>query len=82
MSEQKPRLEELQENAVRYFCDRPSNFPAGRPYNCCESVLMAIAKPLGVDSAHPEDRHSHWCWSQSQWASLRLDLKHNDTDWR
>ncbi len=50
MSEQKIRLEQLQENAVRYFCDRPSNFPTGRPYNCCESVLMALAKPLGVDS--------------------------------
>ena len=50
MSEQKTRLEELQENAVRYFCDRLSNFPTGRPYNCCESVLMALAKPLGIDS--------------------------------
>lgn len=50
MSKQKTRLEELQEDAVRYFCDRPSNFPTGRPYNCCESVLMALAKPLGVDS--------------------------------
>jgi len=50
MSEQKPQLEELQEKAVRYFCDRPSNFPTGRPYNCCESVLLALAKPLGVDS--------------------------------
>jgi C_GCAxxG_C_C family probable redox protein len=50
MSEQEFQLEELQEKAVRYFCDRPSNFPMGRPYNCCESVLLALAKPLGVDS--------------------------------
>ena len=50
MAEQQARLKELQEEAVRYFCDRPSNFPTGRPYNCCESVLLALAKPLGVDS--------------------------------
>ena len=45
-SEQK-RLE-LQEKAVRYFCDRPSNFPVGRPYNCCESVLLALKDHLGA----------------------------------
>lgn len=50
MSESNTRLEEIQEKAVCYFCDRPSNFPTGRPYNCCESVLRALAKPLGVDS--------------------------------
>jgi len=49
MSEQK-RLEELQEKVVRYFCDRPSNFPTGRPYNCCESVLLALKDYLGIDS--------------------------------
>lgn len=49
MSEQK-QLKELQEKAVRYFCDRPSNCPTGRPYNCCESVLMAIKDYLNVDS--------------------------------
>lgn len=49
MPEQK-RVKELQEKAVRYFCDRPSNFPVGRPYNCCESVLMALKDYLGVDS--------------------------------
>lgn len=47
MSE-KERIEELQERAVRYFCDRPSNFPIGRPYNCCESVLLALKDSLGV----------------------------------
>jgi C_GCAxxG_C_C family probable redox protein len=43
-------LRELQESAVRYFCDRPSNFPEGRPYNCCESVLLALKDHLGVGS--------------------------------
>lgn len=42
--------EELQERVVRYFCDRPSNFPEGRPYNCCESVLLALKDHLGIDS--------------------------------
>jgi len=49
MSQQK-RLKELQEKAVRYFCDRPSNFPTGRPYNCCESVLLALAEYLDINS--------------------------------
>ena len=46
---QKERVKELQEKAVRYFCDRPSNFPTGRPYNCCESVLLALKDYLDVD---------------------------------
>lgn len=50
MNAQNQAVKDLQEKAVRYFCDRPANFPAGRPYNCCESVLLALAKPLGVDS--------------------------------
>jgi len=49
MSKQK-QLEELQERVVRYFCERPSNFPVGRPYNCCESVLLALKDHLDVDS--------------------------------
>lgn len=49
MPEQK-LVEELQEKVVRYFCDRPSNFPTGRPYNCCESVLLALKDYLGIDS--------------------------------
>ena len=49
MSEQEG-LEELQERAVRYFCDRPSNFPIGKPCNCCESILLALKKRLGVGS--------------------------------
>ena len=43
-------VEELQEKAVRYFCGRPENFPAGRPYNCCESVLLALKDYLDMDS--------------------------------
>jgi len=43
-------VKELQEKAVRYFCDRPGNFPAGRPYNCCESVLLTLAEYLGISS--------------------------------
>jgi len=49
LSEQK-RVEDSQEKAVRYFCDRPSNFPTGRPFNCCESVLLALKDYLGVES--------------------------------
>lgn len=40
---------ELQEKAVRYFCDRPANFPTGRPYNCCESLLLTLTEHLGMD---------------------------------
>ena len=43
-------VREAQERAVRYFCERPSNFPVGRPYNCCESVLMALRDYLGAGS--------------------------------
>jgi C_GCAxxG_C_C family probable redox protein len=45
-----PPIKELQDKAVGYFCDRPSNFPTGRPYNCCESVLLALKDYLDVDS--------------------------------
>ncbi len=43
-------VKELQEKVVRYFCDRPNNFPSGRPYNCCESVLLVLAEYLGISS--------------------------------
>jgi len=43
-------LKKLQEKAVGYFCSRPSNFPIGRPYNCCESILLALKDRLGVGS--------------------------------
>lgn len=45
-----PITEELQEKAARRFQERPSNFPEGRPYNCCESVLLTLAEYLGVES--------------------------------
>lgn len=35
---------------MQYFCERPSNFPVGRPYNCCESVLLALKSYLDIDS--------------------------------
>ena len=41
---------DVQERAVRYFCDRPGNFPTGRPYNCCESVLLALKELVGEDA--------------------------------
>jgi C_GCAxxG_C_C family probable redox protein len=47
---EQPDVGRLQEKVVRYFCDRPGNFPEGRPYNCCESVLLTLAEQLGVDS--------------------------------
>ena len=43
-------VKELQEKVVRYFCDKPNNFPSGRPYNCCESVLLVLAEYLGISS--------------------------------
>ena len=43
-------VEQLQEKAARYFQERPSNFPEGRPYNCCESVLLTLSEYLGVES--------------------------------
>jgi C_GCAxxG_C_C family probable redox protein len=50
MCAQNQEIKDLQEKAVRFFCDRPKNFPTGRPYNCCESVLLALAEPLSLDS--------------------------------
>jgi len=43
-------VEELQKKAVGYFCTKPENFPVGRPYNCCESVLLALKDHIGVGS--------------------------------
>jgi C_GCAxxG_C_C family probable redox protein len=45
-----PTIEELQEKAARYFQERPPNFPEGRPYNCCESVLLTLTEYLGIQS--------------------------------
>ena len=43
-------VKRLQDRAVKYFCEKPGNFPTGRPYNCCESVLLALKDELGVSS--------------------------------
>ena len=43
-------VEKLQERAARRFQERPTNFPEGRPYNCCESVLLTLSEYLGVES--------------------------------
>ncbi|MFQ5866465.1 MAG: C-GCAxxG-C-C family protein [bacterium] len=48
--EKQPSVMELQEKVARYFCNRPSNFPTGRPFNCCESVLLTLAEYLHMDS--------------------------------
>jgi len=44
------KMKQLQDRAVSHFCTRPSNFPTGRPYNCCESVLLALKDHLGLAS--------------------------------
>ncbi len=45
-----PTVEELQDKAARYFQEKPNNFPMGRPYNCCESVLLTLAEYLSIKS--------------------------------
>lgn len=47
---EKSVTEKLQNKAARYFQERPPNFPEGRPYNCCESVLLALMEYLGINS--------------------------------
>jgi len=49
-NQKQSNVKELQEKVVRYFCDRPSNFPTGRPYNCCESVLLTLAEYFDIKS--------------------------------
>lgn len=44
MGEYSVSLKELEEKVVQYFCQRPANFPEGRPYNCAESVLLALSE--------------------------------------
>jgi len=39
--------QELGNKAVEHFCTRPKNFPTGRPFNCCESVLLAFKDYIG-----------------------------------
>jgi C_GCAxxG_C_C family probable redox protein len=40
----KPTVEDVERKAASYFMQKPPNFPEGRPYNCCESVLMALSE--------------------------------------
>ena len=49
-AEKQAEIRDLQGKAIHYFCDRPGDFPTGRPYNCCESVLLALAEHLQVRS--------------------------------
>jgi C_GCAxxG_C_C family probable redox protein len=39
-----------QEKAVRYFCSKPANFPTGRAFNCCESILLTLSEYLKIDT--------------------------------
>jgi C_GCAxxG_C_C family probable redox protein len=50
MEEKQAALEKLQKEAVKYFCEKPDNFTIGRPYNCCESILLTLSKHLNIDS--------------------------------
>ncbi|MGB9834146.1 MAG: C-GCAxxG-C-C family protein [bacterium] len=50
MGESPVSLKKLEEKVVRYFCQRPANFPEGRPYNCTESVLLALSEYFEVRS--------------------------------
>jgi C_GCAxxG_C_C family probable redox protein len=43
-------IEELQDKAVSHFCTRPRNFPEGRPFNCCESILLALKDFTGAQT--------------------------------
>ena len=43
-------IDTMQRKAEKYFRERPSNFPEGRPYNCCESVLLTLSEYLGIES--------------------------------
>jgi C_GCAxxG_C_C family probable redox protein len=43
-------VEDAKNRAMSYFTKRPDNFPKGKSYNCCESVLKALSEYLGIDS--------------------------------
>jgi C_GCAxxG_C_C family probable redox protein len=43
-------IKELQDRAVGYFCTRPKNFPVGRPFNCCESILLSLRDYFGKEA--------------------------------
>ena len=51
MKEDKTAIkEELLKKVTDYFCQRPANFPAGRPYNCCESIILTLSEYLCINS--------------------------------
>jgi len=68
-------VKELQEKVTRYFCDRPSNFPTGRPYNCCESVLLVLAEYLGVAMGAGVGLNGLLCGSISG-VAMAIGIKH------
>jgi len=41
---------DLEEKAASHFQDKPRNFPEGRPYNCCESMLLTLTERLSIES--------------------------------
>ena len=52
MSKQKQQnVKGLQDRVVRHFCVRPANFTVGQSYNCCESILLALAYARGIGYA-------------------------------
>jgi C_GCAxxG_C_C family probable redox protein len=38
----KINVEEAKEKVASHFMKKPTNFPEGRPYNCCETVLIVL----------------------------------------
>jgi len=44
------KIEGIKEKAKSYFCDKPSNFPTGRPFNCCETVLKTLSEHFDLKS--------------------------------
>lgn len=48
LGEGQPDLKEMQDKVVKYFCERSLNFPEGRPYNCCESIILVLSEWFGI----------------------------------
>ena len=45
-----PDSKYFQDKAAQHFQQKPPNFPQGRPYNCCESTLLALSEYLEINS--------------------------------
>ncbi|MGF3584563.1 MAG: C-GCAxxG-C-C family protein [Thermoplasmatota archaeon] len=43
-------IDKLKEKSISYFCEKPSNFPEGKPFNCCETIIKTLAEQLGIES--------------------------------